>query len=32
MPFTTLGKLNDTDVGAVYVYLKALPPRPAGNR
>lgn len=32
MPFTTLGKLNDTDIGAVYVYLKALPPRPAGNR
>jgi mono/diheme cytochrome c family protein len=32
MPFTTLGKLNDTDIGAVYVFLKALPPRPAGNR
>ena len=32
MPFTTLGNLNDTDIGAVYVYLKSLPARPAGNR
>ena len=32
MPFTTLGKLNDTDVSAIYVYLKAVRPRPAGNR
>ncbi len=32
MPFATLGKLNDTDIGAVYVYLKSLPTRPAGNR
>ncbi len=32
MPFATLGKLNDTDIGAVYVYLRSLPPRPFGGR
>ena len=32
MPFASLGKLSDTDVGAVYVYLKSLPPRRAGER
>ncbi len=32
MPFPTLRNLNDTDVGAVYVYLKTVPALPAGNR
>jgi hypothetical protein len=32
MPFETLRNLNDTDVGALYLYLKALRPRPAGGR
>jgi mono/diheme cytochrome c family protein len=32
MPFPTLRNLNDTDVGALYAYLKSLPPRPAGGR
>jgi len=32
MPFASLRNLNDTDVGAIYVYLKALPARAAGGR
>jgi mono/diheme cytochrome c family protein len=32
MPFPTLRHLDDTDVGALYVYLKSLPPRAAGGR
>ena len=32
MPFETLANLNDTDVGALYAYLKTLPPRAAGGR
>lgn len=32
MPFETLREINDTDVTALYAYLKQLPPRPAGNR
>ena len=32
MPFATLKNLNDTELGALYVYLKSLPPRAAGNR
>jgi cytochrome c553 len=32
MPFETLRNLNDTDVGALYVFLKSLPARPAGGR
>jgi mono/diheme cytochrome c family protein len=32
MPFQSLRALNDTDVAALYVYLKTLPPRPVGNR
>lgn len=32
MPFDTLREINDTDVAALYVYLKQLPPRPAGGR
>lgn len=31
MPFDTLRELNDTDVAAVLVYLKTLPPLPAGK-
>lgn len=32
MPFPSLRNLNDTDVGAVYAFLKTLPARPAGER
>jgi mono/diheme cytochrome c family protein len=32
MPFESLRNLNDTDIGALYVYLKALPARAAGRR
>ena len=32
MPFDTLREINDTDVTALYSYLKQLPPRPAGGR
>ena len=32
MPFATLRNLNDTDVGAVYVFLQTLPARAAGGR
>ena len=32
MPFTSLRMLDDTDLEAVHVYLKALPPRATGNR
>lgn len=32
MPFPTLREINDTDVTALYAYLKQLPPRPAGGR
>jgi len=32
MPFATLREINDTDVAALYAYLKQLPPRPAGGR
>ena len=32
MPFETLRNLNDTDVGALYAFLKSLPARPAGGR
>jgi len=32
MPFETLREINDTDVAALYLYLKSLPPRPAGGR
>lgn len=32
MPFPTLGAMNDTDLRAVYAYLRTLPPRPAGGR
>jgi mono/diheme cytochrome c family protein len=31
MPFQSLRALNDTDVEALYVYLKTLPPRPFGG-
>lgn len=32
MPFATLKNMSDTELGALYVYLKTLPPRAAGNR
>ena len=32
MPFATLKNLNDTDAGALYLFLKTLPARPAGGR
>ncbi|MEO8058232.1 MAG: c-type cytochrome [Burkholderiales bacterium] len=32
MPFATLKEINDTDLRALYLYLKGLPPRAAGNR
>lgn len=32
MPFDTLRAMNDTDVDAVYLYLKSLPPQPFGER
>lgn len=31
MPFESLGALNDIDVQALYLHLKALPSRPAGQ-
>jgi hypothetical protein len=31
MPFGSLSQLNATDVQALYVYLKTLPPRAAGH-
>ena len=31
MPFPSLKQMNDTDVEALYLYLKSLPPRPAGG-
>jgi mono/diheme cytochrome c family protein len=32
MPFPSLKNLSDTELGALYAYLKTLPPRAAGNR
>lgn len=32
MPFDTLRAMNDTDVDAVYLYLKSMPPQPFGQR
>jgi mono/diheme cytochrome c family protein len=32
MPFESLRAINDTDVDALYAYLKTLAPRPAGSR
>jgi hypothetical protein len=31
MPFGSLRELNDTDVQALYLYLKTLPPLAAGH-
>ena len=31
MPFETLRAINDTDLNAIYVYLKTLAPRPGGK-
>lgn len=32
MPFAALAAMNETDVRALYLHLKGLPPRPAGSR
>ena len=32
MPFESLRAMNDTDIGALHLYLKTLPPRAAGGR
>ena len=32
MPFAALKELNDTDLKALHLFLKGLPPRPAGGR
>jgi mono/diheme cytochrome c family protein len=32
MPFSSLGAMNDTDVNALYAFIKTLPPRDAGQR
>jgi len=32
MPFAMLKEMNDTDLQALYLHLKQLPPRPAGQR
>ncbi|HSD37056.1 MAG TPA: c-type cytochrome [Rhodocyclaceae bacterium] len=32
MPFEALGKVSDTDVRALYLYLQGISPRPAGER
>ena len=32
MPFDSFKNINDTDVAALHLYLKSLPPRTAGNR
>ncbi|HEU4376508.1 MAG TPA: cytochrome c [Telluria sp.] len=32
MPFNSLKQMNDTDVRALYAYLKTLPPQEAGHR
>jgi hypothetical protein len=30
MPFGSLSEMNDTDVRALFLYLKSLPPSPKG--
>jgi len=32
MPVSTLGKMDDTEMHALYAYLMSLPPRPFGGR
>ncbi len=32
MPFPTLANINDIDAEALYMFMKSLPPRPAGGR
>ena len=32
MPFLALREMNDTDVRALYLHLKTLAPKPAGQR
>jgi cytochrome c553 len=31
MPFGSLRQMNDTDMRALYAYLKTMPPRAAGH-
>jgi hypothetical protein len=31
MPFETLREMSDTDVGALYAYMKTLAPKAAGG-
>ena len=31
MPFMTLRNINDTDLNAMYAYLKSMPPKKAGE-
>jgi mono/diheme cytochrome c family protein len=32
MPWPTMGKLNDTELGALFAYLKTVPAKPLGSR
>jgi hypothetical protein len=32
MPFEALKQMNDTDIAALYAYLKTVPARPFGKR
>ena len=32
MPFTSFKEMNETDLRALYIYLKSLPPVEFGNR
>jgi mono/diheme cytochrome c family protein len=32
MPFTSLGRMNDTDLRALHAYLQTVPPRESGHR
>jgi mono/diheme cytochrome c family protein len=32
MPFDSLKNISDTDIAALHLYLKSLPPKPAGGR
>jgi mono/diheme cytochrome c family protein len=32
MPWPALGTMTDDELGAIYLYLMSLPPRPTGNR
>ena len=32
MPFDSLKNISDTDIAALHLYLKSLPPKPSGGR